>query len=101
MTFGPIRLVPTTKKHGVEGEEWDLGRDIYAIIASSSERLQNFTHLNVVQLANIPWHQLEPKIVNKVVKELNIIARSWHIVVLIVIVADHWQDQRIWKLSSE
>ena len=101
MTFGPIRLVPTTKKHGVEGEERDFGRDIYAIIASSSERLQYFTHLDVVQLANISRHQLEPKIVNKVVKELNIIARSWHIVVLIVIIADHRQYQRIWKLSGE
>ena len=48
MTFGPIRFVPTTKKHGVEGEERDFGRDIYAVIASSSERLQYFTHLDVV-----------------------------------------------------
>ena len=96
-----MRLVTAAKEHCVEGEEGNLGCDIDAIVASSTERLANFIHLYLTQLLNVTRYQLEPNVENKVVKEFNIIAWSRHIVVLVIIVADHRQDQRIRKLSLE
>ena len=73
-----MRLVTAAKEHCVEGEEGNLGCDIDAIVASSTERLANFIHLDLAQLLNVTRYQLEPNVENKVVKEFNIIAWSRH-----------------------